>query len=290
MMLTTVARELKRRGQGRIFVISEYPDLFHRNPDVDGVAVPGSRLGRFLERLAGDRMLRPTYLINCDPITERRDPPPDPVLAYLCRVVGIAGRVDLRPYVVLSESERAWGAPYRGGIAIQSSRLSGRWSTPNKEWFPERFAEVAAHLIRTHPVVQIGGPNDPPLPHTHDLRGRTSLRQLAAVLSHCRRFVGLEGLQMHMARAVDCPSVIVYGGRLRPDDIGYICNENLYNPVACAPCWLDTRCEYGRVCMEQITASAVIQAADRLLARPRERLAVESYEISPVPIRPAGVL
>jgi ADP-heptose:LPS heptosyltransferase len=93
-------------------------------------------------------------------------------------------------------------------------------------------------------------------------------------------FVGLEGLPMHMARAVDCPSVIVYGGRLRPDQIGYICNENLYTPVACAPCWLDWQCDFGRICLEMITARDVIAAAERLLARPRDGLAVETYEIT----------
>ena len=171
------------------------------------------------------------------------------------------------------------GRPYRGCIAIQSSGVGARSHFPNKEWFPERFAEVAAHLIRSHPVVQVGSPGDPPVPCTHDLRGRTSLRQLAAVLAHCRLFVGLVGMPMHMARAVDCPSVIVYGGRERPDQTGYICNENLYNEVECAPCWLDTRCDFGRVCLETIPAAAVIEAAERMLARPRDGLAVESYEI-----------
>jgi ADP-heptose:LPS heptosyltransferase len=279
MILTTVARELKRRGQGRIFVISEYPDLFHRNPDVDGVAVPGSRLGRFLERLAGDRRLRPTYLIDYDPTTEERVQPPDPILAYMCRMSGITGRVDLRPYVTLSESERAWAAAYRGCVAVQSSGLGARFLMRNKQWPPARMTEVAAHLLRSHPVVQIGSAGDPAVPHTHDLRGKTTLRQLAGLLSQCRMFVGLVGMPMHMARAVDCPSVIVYGGRERPDQTGYICNENVYNAVPCAPCWLDSRCDFDRVCMETLPASAVIAAADRLLARPRDGLAVEAYEI-----------
>jgi ADP-heptose:LPS heptosyltransferase len=118
------------------------------------------------------------------------------------------------------------------------------------------------------------------VPCTHDLRGKASLRQLAALLAHCRMLVGLVGMPMHMARAVDCPSVIVYGGRERPEQTGYICNENLYSPVPCAPCWLDTRCDFGRVCMDAIPAAAVITAAERMLARPRDGLAVESYEIT----------
>jgi hypothetical protein len=279
LMLSTIARELKRRGQRRVFIATIYPELFHRNPDVDGVAIPGSRMDRLFIRLAGDRIVTPTYVINMNPVTEERDQPPDPILAYLCRLAGITGRVEIRPYITLSGSERDCGAPYRGCIAVQSTGLGGRVPLPNKEWFPERFAEVAAHLIKTRPVVQIGSPGDPPVPCTHDLRGRTSLRQLAGLLSQCRLLVAPVGMPMHMARAVDCPSVIVYGGRERPDQTGYICNANIYNGVACAPCWLDSRCEFGRVCMEQIWAATVIEAAERMLARPRRGLAVESYAV-----------
>src|SRR5262245_19311334 len=87
LMLTTITRELKRRGQHRVLIISEYAELFHHNPDVDGLATPYSRLSRLFERLAGDRVVWPTYMINHNPITEGRDQPPDPVPAYLCRKV-----------------------------------------------------------------------------------------------------------------------------------------------------------------------------------------------------------
>ena len=40
LMLSTVARELKRRGGRFVFIISEYPDLFPGNRDFDGVAAP----------------------------------------------------------------------------------------------------------------------------------------------------------------------------------------------------------------------------------------------------------
>jgi ADP-heptose:LPS heptosyltransferase len=189
--------------------------------------------------------------------------------------------VGLRPYLSLSRSQREWGAPYEGCIAVQSSGLGAGYLLLNKQWFPQRFAQVAAHLLKTHPVVQIGNPIDPAVPCTYDIRGKTTLRQLAAVLAHCRMFVGLVGMPMHLARAVECPSVIVYGGRERPDQTGYSCNENIYNPVACAPCWQDSRCDYSRVCMESIPTERAIEAAERLLEKPRVQLEVDSYDILP---------
>ncbi len=281
LMMSTVARELKRRGQRRVFIVTPYPELFLHNSDVDGVTSFGTTLNRLM-KLSSERTLGPhdfTYLINHDPIADTRDPPPEPVLAYLCRLAGVTGRVAVRPYITLSEAEIACGARYQGCIAIQSSGLGAKVLMLNKQWFPERFAEVAGHLLGHHRVVQVGSPTDPPVYCTYDLRGKISLRELAATLAHCRMFIGLVGMPMHMARAVDCPSVIVYGGRERPDQTGYLCNENLYSPLTCSPCWRDLQCDFGRACLESITAQDVIEAAERLLGRPREGLAVESYEI-----------
>jgi Glycosyltransferase family 9 (heptosyltransferase) len=279
LLLTTLARELKRRGRRYVFIISPYPGLYLGNRDIDGVAAPESRRAWTFMKLAGDQTILPTYMINHNPITDEKEQPPDPILAYMCRKVGITGRVDVRPYMTLSEEELAGGAPYRGCIAVQSSGLSARWPMLNKQWPVERMAEVAAHLNKSHPVVQIGSPDDPPVPRTHDLRGTVSLRQFAAVLANCRMLVGLVGMPMHMARAVDCPSVIVYGGRERPDQTGYICNENLYSAVPCAPCWLDSNCDHGRICLDMISSASVIESVERMLSRPREGLAVASYEI-----------
>ena len=279
LLLSTLARELKQRGCRYVFIISDYPDLFRGNADINRVARPGSNLAWAFMKMAGERTIHPTYLINHDRSADTRVLPPDPAVAYMCRMAGITGQIALRPYMHLSEAELAWGARFQGCIALQSTGRSALFPAPNKEWYPERFAEVAAHLIRSHPVVQIGSPSDPPVPATYDLRGQTSLRQLAALLAHCRILVGLEGMPMHMARAVECPSVIVYGGRLRPDQIGYICNENLYTPIHCAPCWQDWRCDFGRACMDSITVRDVSEAVERLLSRPREGLAVESYAI-----------
>ena len=127
------------------------------------------------------------------PIADTRDPPPDPILAYLCRLAGVTGRVALRPYITLSESEHACGAPYRGCIAVQSSGLGAGVLMLNKQWFPERFAEVAAHLLEHHPVVQVGLPDRPPgplhlRPARQDLTPRA--RRRPGALPHVHRARG----------------------------------------------------------------------------------------------------
>ena len=72
--------------------------------------------------------------------------------------------------------------------------------------------------------IQIGSTADPPLQRVRDLRGATGIREAAAILYHARLYVGTVGFLMHLARAVECPSVIVFGGREAPWQSGYVCN------------------------------------------------------------------
>ena len=279
LMLTTVARELKRHGGRYVFIVSEYPDLFLGNRDFDGVAAPGSRRAWAFMKLAGDRTIAPTYLINHNPLTEV--PRPAARARPGLHVPDGRDRRADRPAALRHPGGAGarLGAPYRGCIAIQSSGLSGKWLLLNKQWFPERFAEVAAHLIKSHPVVQIGSPSDPPspAPTTSAAAPRSGSSRRCWPTAACTS--ASRACPCTWPAPFNCPSVIVYGGRLRPDQIGYVCNESLYNAVECAPCWLDTRCDFGRYCLDMITTGAVIEAAERMLARPRGPLAVESYEI-----------
>jgi ADP-heptose:LPS heptosyltransferase len=94
-------------------------------------------------------------------------------------------------------------------IAIQSTTRAAATPLHNKEWLPERFQAVVNALSGQLNFVQVGSSGDPKLDNVIDLRGKTTLRQAAAVLARSRLFVGLVGGLMHLARAVDCSAVIV---------------------------------------------------------------------------------
>jgi ADP-heptose:LPS heptosyltransferase len=92
--------------------------------------------------------------------------------------------------------------------------------------------------------------------------------------------VGTVGLLMHLARAVECPSVIIFGGREAPWQSGYVCNFNIYSEMPCAPCWRSNTCDFNRQCMSNISADDVVSAIRQMLDRPRSPLAVETVEIT----------
>lgn len=269
LLLSTVLHELRARGGRDLGVMTSRPELFAHSPDVDQLLpvrhdhVAGlRRLGRRVDQLVYiARRLPPDIDV----------PPPRHLLAEMCRLAGVTGAVPLRPYLNLTEAERSAArriAPY---IVMQSSRRSASLVIANKEWFPERFQVVADVLRRECQVVQIGLASDPLVHGAEDLRGRTTLRESAALLAGAAAFVGLVGLLMHLARAVDCPAVVVYGGRERPDQSGYSANRNFFTPLPCAPCWRWNSCDFNRRCMDEITAAQVAAAARALLSSPPAR-------------------
>jgi hypothetical protein len=276
LLCTAVLHELRARGAGRLWMQSDQPELFERNSDVDRV-VPYDRSIRRLTRLLGGRVVFPDYA-PYDAATDRSRPPDLHIIACMCRALGVTGEVGLRPYLALADDERRLGRLAPRQVAIQSTGASARLPMRNKEWGAERFQAVARELRSRYDLVQLGTPADPPIHGAIDERG-APLRRAAAILSQSMVFVGLVGFLMHLARAVECRSVIVYGGREAPWQSGYTGNENLGSAVPCSPCWLWNRCDYDRRCLAEITPSGVVAAIDRAAARSGERLAVDTQAL-----------
>lgn len=94
---------------------------------------------------------------------------------------------------------------------------------PIKQWPPDRFGAVANELSKVGAQCIItGAPADQPLADAilaatnkeiqiTDLTGKTSLKQLGAVLSLCNLFIGGDTGPMHMAQAVGCRVLALFG-------------------------------------------------------------------------------
>lgn len=265
LMCSTVFRELKKRGKGRISMVTRHPGLFQRNSDVDHVLHhPQPRMEYWLS--AGLPFTRLAYAAY-DPTTDRDEAPSEHALIKICRLAGIGGPVELRPYLFLNQEEFAAGKIAEDQVVIQSSGLSAAHPMRNKEWYPQRFQEVCSELRKDVQVIQLGSADDPKLEGAIDKRGKTTLRESAAILANSLVYIGLVGFLMHLARAVDCRSVIVYGGREKPTQTGYVANKNLYSQVRCAPCWLRNPCDFDRKCMDMITSKQVIAATAEQISK-----------------------
>lgn len=263
LMCSTVLRELRKRGKRSLAVVTRNPTLFEKNPDAEKIIrQTDTRLNSW------GRAGLPVKILSHTGYDAARDidlPPDEHVLIRMCRLAGIGGPVELRPYIFLTPAEIAAGKLAENQVAVQSTGLAAPQAMLNREWYPQRFQELCAELRTDVRVVQVGSSNDMKLEGAIDLRGKTTLRQTAAILTNSLVFIGLVGFIMHLARAVDCRSVIIYGGREKPAITGYVANKNLYNQVRCAPCWLRNACEFNRKCMETISVEQVIAAtADQI--------------------------
>lgn len=262
---TVAFHELRKRGARNLWMASTWTDLFLENADIDAVIPPLIAHSRFVRAAAG----RAVPLDYSRYIAERDiDAPTDRhILAAICQRAGITGEVGLRPRLTLRDDERAAGLRFPEQICIQSSGRGAAAFMQNKEWFIERFQAVVDALKSRFQFIQIGSAESPRIGNTLDLRGKTSLRETAALLSQARLFIGQVGFLMHLARAVECRAAIVFGGRETPALTGYIANENLYTPLPCSPCWQRNKCDFDRDCMKQITVNAVLAAVEIQLAK-----------------------
>jgi hypothetical protein len=287
LMCTAIFKELSiRRCDKPVAMVSNFPELFPGLLNSTLILPAGDTYSfrdrplsvyRRLSGMAGGELVQLFFSRWLQ--GDQNAAPSRHYIAELCASAGIEGPISIRPYISLTADEISAAAWASGRIIIQSSGAGARNHMRLKDWFPERYQELVDTLRKEWEFVQIGSRKDPPLEHVLDLRGCTTMREAAAILDNARLNIGYVGFLMHLARAVDCPSVIVYGGREAPWQSGYICNLNLYNAVPCAPCWRKNLCDFDHRCMREISAGDVVSAIQEMLNRPRGPLAVETVSI-----------
>jgi ADP-heptose:LPS heptosyltransferase len=166
---------------------------------------------------------------------------------------------DVRPSCVVQPDlvaryRREWAGLPRPILLI--NRHSSGW-TPNMTWPEHYWDELLDRLSRRATVIQIGVGDGRPHPGVAvDLRG-SSIPELVASLAAGDLHVGPVSGPTHMAAAVGTPTVAIFGGYQHPCNTGYRGHVNLYSPVPCAPCWLNTECPHQRMCLTRIAPAAV---------------------------------
>ena len=273
LLTTCVLREWHRRELPPVTIVNPHAALFDGLPAAPIVLPPKPESYQALAAYC-PRVLIKHYAPH-DFANDQDAPPTRHILAEICHQAGLRGEIELRPEIRLRADELARADFATGAICLHSTGLGAKYPMLNKEWSAGRFQELAAKLADQR-LIQLGLPSDPLLPGALDLRGKTSLRESAAILARARLFIGQVGFMMHLARAVDCPAVVVYGGRERPDQTGYIGFTNLMRSPACSPCWRWNTCDHERVCLSDISVDEVLSATRAALHGPRPTLQTES--------------
>jgi len=200
----------------------------------------------------------------------------------LLQYFGITGnRTPLHLSVTSGEADRA--AAILAGHGIQPGDFvlginPGASYGSAKRWYPDRFANVARNLADkwTAKVVIFGGPSETDIAadigrrmegNAVNVAGKTSVRELMALIRRCNFFITNDSGPMHIAAAFDVPLVAIFGSTDHTGTSPYSSNAVVVrSDVECAPCKL-RECPTDHRCMTTVTEEAVISAALELADR-----------------------
>ncbi len=210
-------------------------------------------------------------------VSTRRLPPQGVSRAKLEQFLAFGDLLDCPPAPVEfglapTAAEGAQGESLLSGLRRPIIAACVGSSCPARRWFPDRTAAVVDGLAASTggSAVLLGTGGDAAFgaaaaracrTPVRDLIGRTSLRQLLAVLDRCALAFGPDSGALHLAAALGTPVVSLWGATSaeRSAPFGWE-RLALQGASACVPCFLHD-CPIGRVCMEGISVQQVLAAA-----------------------------
>lgn len=152
-----------------------------------------------------------------------------------------------------TDEELALYPEYEGYVYIEPN-VKGTFGG-NKDWGFDRWQEVVKRL----PLKYVQG-------RGRQLEGVSqvetkSFRHACALLRRCSFFVGTDGGMHHAAAALGKPAVVVWGGLVGPESLGYDNHINLRGPGV-QDCGSSRPCQHCRDAMSLVTVEMVLKAIE----------------------------
>jgi heptosyltransferase-2 len=184
---------------------------------------------------------------------------------------------ETRPRLFVSEEEirKGWEMIKRFDIPSDAKLIGvnpGAAYGSAKCWLPDRFRAVAQNLVEADPshVILFFGDRSHKglideislgLPHrVINLAGKTSLRELLALIKICSVFLTNDSGPMHIADSLDVPLVALFGSTSPVVTGPYKQRENIVQKqVPCSPCFKRV-CPIDFPCMKKIGVEEVTRA------------------------------
>jgi heptosyltransferase-2 len=138
-----------------------------------------------------------------------------------------------------------------------------------KCWLPERFKQLSLHLL-DHPKVKIiffGDQAGAPLVESicadlpsrvMNFAGKTTLRELMALIQTCHLFLTNDSGPMHVASALGIPLIALFGSTSDTTTGPYNGGRVIHKHVPCSPCYR-RECPIDFRCMTRIEVQEVYQ-------------------------------
>lgn len=206
------------------------------------------------------------------------------VLTYKALLEPLGIRLsDTQPKLYLTPEERleAENLLQRNGVSAQQRVIGinpGAAYGSAKCWLPERFKEVTSLLLQDPHlyILYFGDTQGASLVQSIcaefpervlNLAGKTSLRELMALLACCSVLLTNDSGPMHMAAALRTPIVALFGSTSEIKTGPYPQGTVIHKHVSCSPCYKRV-CPIDFRCMKQIVSEEVLTAITKILHAP----------------------
>ena len=244
LMCTPGLREAKRINPSlRIRFYTEFPSLITGLPYIDEVHPP---------------LAAPKSAIHLG--YEDLIPPSGHLASVIANMIALPV-LDVMPDCIIRHDLVAkYKNLWSGGPNIVVSRHASKW-TPNKDWPLERWDALLHRLSLQYRVIEIGMTPETQTESSHgryvDLRGKTDIDTMVAVIASADAFVGPVSGPTHIAAAARIPVVSIVGGYESEENTRYSVSRSLISTMSCSPCWLRTPCPYNLACLTTILVEQV---------------------------------
>ncbi len=201
LLVTPIIRALRaQRPLSPIYIDTNCTDVFRDNPHVTkcarGMPLPKDAL--VVDLNMSYESVKDTHIVDAFANTTR---------AALGGEFEVTDRT-LDFYCRPSDAPKFGFTPGGKVVAIHAGPVSWR----SKEWGAEKFQVVTKALLADGwTVILVGSDRTAPITCTMDLRGLTTIHQLAATIGACNLFIGLDSFPLHLAQAMGTPTIGLFG-------------------------------------------------------------------------------
>lgn len=218
-------------------------------------------------------------LLLTDAISRSPDILERPQVYYYMNILGESCCHDISPEpgLIVRDSELEHARGLLGRFKDRSMLIGinpGSTYGSAKRWAAERFAAVADELVLRYnaAIVIFGGPGEKWISgrvqelmeqEALNLGGKTSIRQLMALIKQCDLFITNDTGPMHIAAAFDIPLVAIFGSTDTKTTAPFgRRNRIIKKDMQCAPCLLRECPEDHHACMESISVEDVMSGIE----------------------------